>query len=408
MVSIAKSIGLVGSRVLLLPAKTLKSAAKGSILGLDCVAKVAAGSFSTITALYMQYVVATAAFHAMSGYIGQYKELEGGFQDVGFTPKAIGELFSVKHASSNSWDILEPTFDGRNMKDVQDVLLKVYDNIEDSHIMQVMTAQILSKVLIGKNAHFIKIGNKIKIPTVDQNGNKNLVEYTFDTKFNLWRGVPAFGLIDKEGRAAPLLIFRSTNTDLKEVDSFPTLVANLHPKGPGWKLFSQSQEKVSIWLEQANQQSEQKARTIGYSLGGILSSYFLTYRSEAFNKSKHQPSFILDAPGVSQNIEKDWLDIEKKPFVQTYVNRGDLIPKLGDAFIGKAFEVRIAQNTKGFDSHRSLSFFAPQWKIVEISSHCEKNSISRNILSGLRKIASVTYNPVKKLLLPCLQEIFHS
>ena len=408
MVSIARSIGSVGSQILSLPTKTIKSAAKGSILGLSCVANIATGSVPAFASLYLQYMVAAAAFDVVSGYAGQYNELEGGFQDVGFTPKVIGKLFNAKHVSGNSWNVLEPVFDGYNIKDVQDVLLKIHEHIEDTNIMQVMTAQILSKVLIGKNAHFIKIGNKVKVPTVDQNGDKKLVEYTFDKKFNLWQGIPAFGLIDVGGKAAPLLIFKSTNTNLEEADTLPTLVANLHPKGPGWKLFSESQEEVAVWLKQANQQSEKKARTIGYSLGGILASYFLTYHSAAFNKDEHQPSLILDAPGVNHNIEKDWLDIEKKPFVKTYVNRGDLIPKVGDAFIGSAFEVRIAQKIKGFDSHRALSLFAPQWKIVEISTHCEKKSTSRSILSGMRKIASVTYNPVKKLLLPCMQGIFHS
>ncbi len=415
MSAIARAVVSAGSQALFLPieaakgaSKVVKGATKGTLIGLGAVAQVASGSLTTATALYLQYLVLSSAFDAVSGYAGQYRELKGGFQDVGFTSKEIGSLFQGTHGSGNSWNILELSFDPRSLKDVQDVLNSVYEHSTDLNIMQVRTAQILSKVLIGKNAHFLQAGHKITVPSV-VNGNKELVEYTFDKKFDLWQGVPAFGFIDEKGISAPLLIFRSTNTDLEESDTLPTMTANLHPQGPAWKLFSESQEEISKWLENANNKSAQKARTIGFSQGGVLASYFLTYNPEQFNKSDDHPSLILDAPGVSSKIEKEWLGIEKKPSALTYVNRGDLIPKIGDAFVGRAFEVRIAQNLRGFESHRALSLFAPQWKIVEISTRCEKNSRSRGILSGVQKVlGAVIYTPVKKILLPCMQGIFNS
>ncbi|MCH9633179.1 MAG: hypothetical protein S4CHLAM6_15320 [Chlamydiae bacterium] len=408
MPSIISSIGSIGSEVLSLHEKKFKGVSKSALFAASVATHVATGGFSTITALYLKYEAASAAFQAISGYAAQYKGSEDGFRDIGFTPSEIGKLFQKQHVSSNSWNVLKPAFDCKSIRDIQTVLRKIHEQIDNPKIMQVMTAQILSKVLVGKNAHFIGIGNTIEIPSIDANGNTKLVEYTFDKKFDLWKGIPAFGLVDIKGDAPPMLIFRSTNTDLEEIDTLPTLVANLHPKGPGWKIFSKSQEKVAGWLEEKNQLSQQKARTIGYSQGGILSSYFLTYHSDKFNKEENQPSFILDAPGVSNEIEKDWLGVEEKPYVETYINRGDIIPKVGDALIGRAFEVRIAQNLKGFDSHKALSFFAPQWEVVEISAHLEKQSISRNILSKMHKVASVTYTPLKKLILPCLQGILHS
>lgn len=393
---------------------TLKLSLKGAKFGLACVAKLAGGTLgSAIAGIYLNYVVAKSAYTVVSGYAGQYHELENGFQKVGFTPQAFREFFKSKELSSTSWDVTKLRFDRENILDVQNVLRAIYEHVDDLVMMQAMVAQIVAKVLVNKNSAFVEEGLEIQIPTVNFAGEKELVTYIVDKKFNLWNGIPAYGLIDKNGSAAPLLVFRATNTVLEEKDTLPTMVSNLHPKGPAWKLFSNSEQKVVAWLEKHTLDNEDfgtnKARMLGYSQGGILGAYFLTYHPHLFSKLPESASIILDAPGVSYEVAADWEKIEEKPHVVAYVNRGDLIPKVGDAFIGRAFEVRIAQNLKGFKSHQALSFFAPQWKVVEIAHHQEKKSASRSILSGLRKVIGKTiYFPAKHLLLPCVQSTIHS
>lgn len=243
---------------------------------------------------------------------------------------------------------------------------------------------------------------------MDEKGNKQFVDYRLDKKFDLGGKIPAFGFSSQIEGYPPLLIFRSTNSMLEEIDTLPAMVANLHPEGPGWKLFTHSQKEVLNWLEEKTKQGTQKARTVGYSLGGALAAYYLTYHPQYFNQTDYNPSIILDAPGVNSQIEKKWTETAEKPLVFTFVNRGDLIPKVGNFLIGRAFEVRHAQNLYGFESHQALSLFAPQWKIIEISTHCEKQSKARSIFSGLRKlIGGAIYTPVQKILLPCAQKILH-
>lgn len=400
----------------LIPAlqSTLKLSYKGAKFGLACVGKLAGGSVSSAFAgIYLNYVIAQSAYTVLSGYAGQYPELENGLQKVGFTPQALGKFFMSPHSSPTSWDVTSLCFDSANILDVQNVLKAIYDHVDDLDLMQAMTAQILAKVLVNKNGAFVEEGLEIEIPTVNFAGEKELVTYTVDKKFDLWNGIPAYGFIDKTGSAAPLLMFRATNVVLEEKDTLPTMVSNLHPKGPAWKLFSNSEAEVVSWLEKHTSENESfgmhKARMLGYSQGGILGSYFLTYYPHLFSELAESPSFVLDAPGVSSAVAADWEKIEKKPNVIVYVNRGDLIPKVGDAFIGRAFEVRIALNLKGFKSHQALSFFAPQWKIVEIAHNQERRSTSRSILSCLRKaIGKTIYLPAKHILLPCAQSTIYS
>jgi len=402
MVSIKKSV-----TALLPPPKIgLELALKGAKLGLTYGAKIAGGAVGTASTLYLQYLVAQSAFDVVSGYAGQYHELKDGYQKVGFTPKEMGTLFASIGDSGNSWNVLSYTFDRESILEVQSILHQIYEHIESPEILQAMTAQIITKVLVNKNAEFLQEGHEIEIPTIDSNGQKKLVPYILDKKFDLWEGVPAYGFVDKSNENPPLLVFRSTNTVFEEKDTLPTLVANLHPKGPAWKLFSHSEREIQGWLEDKLKESKEKATVMGYSQGGVLGSYFLTYHSKYFSDKEHQPSLILDAPGVSSKVAKDWRSVEGKPNVKVYVNRGDLVPKVGDSFIGRAFEVRISQNLKGFQSHKALSLFAPQWKIVEIAVQEESGSTSRGILSTIQKVlGKAIYTPVKMLLLPCLQSL---
>ena len=358
-------------------------------------------SAASVGSLYIQYLVMKSALNTASGYVGQYHELDGGYSKVGFTDKEIVSFFKSKSSASSGNGILCTQFKSEKISDIQDLLHKIYESSNDTDAQQILTAQVISKLFVNYYSEFIYEGLEIEIPTVSSENQKVLTKYVVDKKFNLWNGVPAFALKDVESKASPLLLFRASNTVLEENDSLPTLVANFHPKGPAWKLFSNSEKGIEAWLKEQQKETGQKARVIGYSQGGILGAYFLTYHPQYFSQSEQNPSFILDAPGVSSKVGAIWDQINEKP----YVHRGDLIPKIGDCFIGKAFEVRIAQKLKGFDAHRALSFASPQWKIVEIATELARKTTARIIISGMQKLASlVVYNPAKALL-PCIHAL---
>lgn len=309
---------------------------------------------------------------------------------VGCNNERIGDFFKKTLDADNPWDICQYSFDPKNIDDLQKLLTTIYETIEDPIIMQAMSAQVLTKLVMSHKAHVIKVGDTLHIPTLDSLGNRHCVEYTFVKKFNVWQGIPAFGLADKNNQFPPILLFRPTNTNYNDIDMLPTIFANLHPAGPAWDLFKKSRYEISDWLEGQNKQSTEKARVMGFSQGGILASYFLAHYSHHFNTNEWAPSIILDAPGVSARVEEIWDAIEQKPNVQMYINRGDIVPKVGKAFIGKVFEVDSCQKSASVAAHCSLSLFAPKWKIVEISNDHEKKSLTRKIFSAVHEALGQT------------------
>ncbi len=351
--------------------------------------------------LYPQYKVAVNTFKLWSEYAAQYAPLENGLQK-NVISKTDWSSFFKKHPSSG-WDITEPSFHGSKVVNIQQILWNIYQDIEDPMVMQAMVAQILSKKLVSGTGASVSLllGQEIQIPIINNNHKKELVTYTLDAKFDLWSQIPAYGFIPKSNGHPPLLIFRSTNTLLNEEGTVASLISNLHPKGPGWKLFKDSQSVVSNWLAQKNSEYETKGIVYGYSLGGAVASYFLTYYPHLFHQDVNHSSIVLDAPGIDKQIEADWQKVEAKPSVLLFVNQGDIIPKVGEAFIGRAFEVKTSSVLKGFDCHRALSFFDSQWQMIEISRQLENQTVARAILSQLRNfLGKAIYAPVKALLFP--------
>lgn len=354
-----------------------------------------------IEVLYPQYGVAVNTYKVLSEYAAQYAPLKDGLQKNVISTTDWSPFFK-KHPIYN-WDITNSSFHGSKVVSIQQMLLNIFKDVEDPLVMQAMVAQILSKKLVSGTGAGVSLilGQEIQIPVINNNHQKELVTYILDAKFDLWSQIPAYGFIPKNQGHSPLLIFRSTNTILHEEGTAASLISNLHPKGPGWKLFKDSQSVVSNWLAQKNSEYETKGIVYGYSLGGAVASYFLTYYPHLFHRDINHSSIILDAPGINKQIEADWQKIEAKPSVLLFVNQGDLIPKVGEAFIGRAFEVKTTNLLKGFDCHKALSFFDSEWQMTEISKQLEQQTIARSILSQLRSLLGKTiYAPVKELLFP--------
>lgn len=354
-----------------------------------------------IQALYPQYGVAVNACKVLSEYAARYEPLKDGLRKNVITTTDWSPFFK-KHPIYG-WDITNASFHGSKVVSIQQMLLNIFKDVEDPMVMQAMVAQIITKKLVSGTGAGVSLtlGQEIQIPVINNHDQKELVTYILDAKFDLWSQIPAYGFIPKDQGYSPLLIFRSTNTILHEEGTAASLISNFHPKGPGWKLFNDSQSVVTNWLAQKNSEYETKGIVYGYSLGGAVASYFLTYYPNLFHQDINHSSIILDAPGINKQIEADWQKIEAKPSVLLFVNQGDLIPKVGEAFIGRAFEVKTTNLLKGFDCHKALSFFDSEWQMTEISKQLEGQTIARSVLSKLRSFLGKTiYAPVKELLFP--------
>ncbi len=359
-------------------------------------------------ALSKNYTVTALALHLLEEGIRIYPQKEGGFYKQGETAEEIGQFFKPKfgHLGPKEWDVLRNNYDLHNPQAILQLLNQVYKHTSDSNLLQIRSAQVLAKKLIPWCSDQITPGFEMEFPYVDELGKTSLVTYMLDEKIDLWHGIPAFGFVDIEGVAPPLLVFRSTNNRIGDEDGPASLIANFHPRGPAWKLYRNSKDRVDAWLKDNTKDGENKARIFGYSQGGTLASYFLTHHSEWVSQKPNEPSYILDAPGVFPELAEKWKSLSEQPNVEYYVHRGDLFPKIGSEMIGRAFEITNPEKISGYDSHTVLNLLAPKWTIREIDTEKEKKSNVRQIFSALhRNVGYAVYSLMKDTLLPMIRNI---
>jgi hypothetical protein len=340
-----------------------------------------------VTKVWQQYSDVSSALDHIRKGTPSYEAKRNGARFFGFTSEKIGYLYNQK---GESWDLFNPKFDTSSPEHISGLLKQVFVHTESNDLLQLRVAQILAKILMGNCSRKLQKGFEIEIPVVNSANRRELVKYTIDTKFDLGKGIPAFGLVDPKGRHAPLLIFRPTNLEIQYVDSIFSLIANLNPKGPAHTEYTQSKSKIESWLKRVTNDGQNKARVMGYSQGGMLASYVLTYQSKWISASLDRPSFILDSPGLSFEVAKDWNRMQKKPHVWSFVMRGDLIPKLGNQLIGKVFEIETTEKMSAVQSHKAVASLARRWKIREVDVDEENRSDMRKSFAKVQKVATDT------------------
>lgn len=317
--------------------------------------------------------------------------------------KEIGSFFKNSEVEGY-WDIHDESFNTLTLHQISELLQKVYDHTEDKELFQAQVAQILSKKLVSGCWHELKEGFAVKIPILDEQGNKKWVQYLLDKKFDLWQDIPAFGFVDLEGKEAPMLIFRSTNPNTSFADSWPSILANLHPKGPAWKLYEESHQPIEDWLEKQSH----KVRLMGYSQGAALASYFLTYKSPWISQKEHEPCYLFDGPGISKKVFSDWKKLSSTPKVYHYLNRGDFVPKVGEGFIGKVYELSVPRPLSAIEAHRSMSLLSPVFRCSEVDVEKELYSKVRQVFSYLQMGTShLLYPLLRKYIVPKIQKVFY-
>ncbi len=245
---------------------------------------------------------------------------------------------------------------------VQCLFKSIQSEMDDPLQLQFASDEILGKVAAYRT--FSK-GMKIAIPI----SKETMVTYVVDLVIDMWRGMPAYGLIPENNtEAPPILLFRGTDLDLVTEKSWASVLSDLDIAGPGHKTFMRARNEIHEWLLKV-----QDARIVGYSLGAVLTLYTLIYEHELINKKV--ASIAFNPPGVSQEMLDLWEKIpaEKKPPQVTYVNQGDFVSQIG-LFLGNVHEISLEEPMEVIAAHVTLISGEPLYRISTVNVALENQA----------------------------------
>jgi hypothetical protein len=257
---------------------------------------------------------------------------------------------------------------GKEDLDFIGCLLRVlYEKGKNFDYLQVAVAEIITKVLAY---HDLKIGQKIVIP-IEIGGKINLEWFSVDRIFNIWHGMPAFGLVPEHTNVDSILVFRGTDFSLDSQRAWASLMSDLDISGPGFSAFQYSQKEISQWLRAVNSKGK-AARVLGFSLGGALAAYTFIYENQWLSD---RGSVSICAPGVKEKVISEWefIDEERKKGFTSFVNTGDIISKVGNLF-GNVYALSADKAYKPLTAHTMLmsgesAFFKAKVDIKQENEH---------------------------------------
>lgn len=246
-----------------------------------------------------------------------------------------------------------------DLKAVQEVLKNAIE--VESSWLDFCVVEILCKALAYRD---IALGQEIKIPVRNLQGQIILETFILDRIFNLWQQMPAFGWTPKSSHISSLLIFRGTDLNLTTRRGLASLVSDLDVSGPGFRVFKKAKLQIQEWLVQAHQKTN-AARVMGCSLGGVIAGYtFIEY----YDLLSREPSIAFHPPGIFKQTKKSWnqLGTEAKQRFTTYVAQGDFISKIG-FLMGNRYILSIDAQLKPLVAHTLL--FAGQPLLICQNAH---------------------------------------
>jgi len=217
----------------------------------------------------------------------------------------------------------------------------------DGDFVAFAIAELIAKALSYRD---LKLGQQIMLP-VKKGSSFFLERFTVDHVFNLWKGMPAFGLVpDKKGISA-LLLFRGTDLDIYSKRGWASLMSDVDMAGPGLSVFKQAQSEIHQWLFDVAEENK-KAVVLGFSLGGCFAVYTFLYENDLLNATG---SAAFNAPGVSESVFEEWnsLPTNQRLRFASYINRGDIVSKKGH-LIGPAYELSTDVVMKPLFAHTVL------------------------------------------------------
>jgi hypothetical protein len=235
-------------------------------------------------------------------------------------------------------------------------LLEAIDRAIKQPVMrQRATAEALSKVIAFRE---LPLGTEIPVPTTNAKGEPTVVTYVVERIFDLWKEIPAFGLVPKRRGVFPaILLFRGTDLTLTTKRSWASILSDFDVKGPGFSLFQHSRVQLREWFKQVG-----KVRVMGFSLGGTLAEYVSIYEADAISQ---EPSYAFNPPGVSKDVYQAWKDLKRKPPLKICITQGDLIPRVGQLF-SDVFEFCPQKPPRPIEAHVMLATLQSQYSVLPI------------------------------------------
>lgn len=224
------------------------------------------------------------------------------------------------------------------------LLRQIHNKVKDPKKRILAVGEVLAKVVAYRD---FKEKDVVAVPITTSNGQNIVINYTVDKVFDIWAGMPAFGLVPStyKDEAAPILLFRGTDTYSKSKRSWASVLSDLDLDGPGYTAFLKSKEIFRKWMDELGSSYSHKTRVIGYSLGGAFAQYTAIFESDLLTSDPFQPSITFNAPGVNSKVLKKWdlIDKAKKPLIVNFRTKYDLVSKYGN-LIGYTY--KLVSNNK--------------------------------------------------------------
>lgn len=250
------------------------------------------------------------------------------------------------------------------------LLKSLYEGELNRGHLEYAVVEVLTKVLAYRD---LQKGQVIHIPVI-VSGKWALEPFTVDSVFDIWKGMPAFGLVPQRPGVASILLFRGTDFSLLTQRGWASIMSDLDIDGPGLGAFQRSRQKLRKWLQNVRD-GGREARTMGFSLGGALAAYLFIYENALLSPEN---SFALCSPGVADKVIEAWraLPSERQQGFVSYVNTGDIIPKVGKMF-GTVYCLTPRQTLRPLRAHTVLmsSLFPVTKSLVDVSQVKQEKSV---------------------------------
>jgi len=264
-----------------------------------------------------------------------------------FFPSARLKKFSNRYGY---FSITKPLV-GKVTKDLKDIEI-VQELLNQPKENELVTAEIITKVLAYRN---LWEGLEVTLPLHNAHGVITPIQYRVDRVFDLWKSIPAYGLVPCDPMCSPLLIFRGTQFSPFIKSGRASIISDLDPQGPGRSLYTHAKPQLTDWLGGVTEQK--KARVFGYSLGAALAGYILIEESAYFSQNPQECSYLFHLPGIPDDLLESYqkLPDKRRPAFHSYVSAGDLVSKIGHLF-GPTTELKVTKPLPPITAHTKLLF----------------------------------------------------
>lgn len=244
------------------------------------------------------------------------------------------------------------------------LLYIIHEKIKDPQKRILAVGEVLSKIVAYRD---LIEKDVIPIPITTSGGKIFIVDYYVDKIFDIWGGMPAFGLVPltHKDMAAPILLFRGTDTIPASKRAWASLLSDLDFDGPGYHAFMKSKDIFRDWMTNVNASHSSKTRAIGFSLGGAFASYTAIFEGELLNSDPFQPSMSFNSPGVIKKVFQKWNEIDPKgrPLFLNFRTKNDIVSKYGH-LIGYNYKLTPSEKFLFFTAHVKLLIGEDEFLLV--------------------------------------------